>query len=395
MAQNLKSLALETFYSHVIVLIEILIGACSVKMAGQQIKERLERDLGFETNRARMLVEETASSEIATYWKGRNFPSQDGQVFTGLAKAALVAGVAGRQKLIDSLSKVLPVFPKNEDPTTVANEIFALVLDHQATLNLSRHRASCVNAHLNILEPERALNQIYSGHLSEAEMKKAKRQSLEILKLDVTNSSQFLKWISDVNDLLYWVSDDSLPEAVSDLDSSVSKKGLISRKAMSTYQKQWELFGKEKLGPLFGLIITEDDVSPLSGKLNNLEKGASRSWTTIAGDITEAKTSTAFQKRISTLSERGFTTSFISKNLDNFDLELSGRPLKIQISSDGVTKDHLTQFTKAMKAQFVAYDGKGQFNVSVTVLGKVLSVSLLNASKSDLNKVEDMILELI
>ena len=366
-----------------------------MKMTGQQIKERLERDLGFEANRARMLVEEKASSEIATYWKGRNFPSQDGQVFTGLAKAALVAGIAGRQKLSDSLMRIAPVFPKNEDLTTVANEIIALVLDHQATLNLSRHRASCVNAHLNVLEPDRALNQIYSGLLDAAELKRAKKQSAEILKSEVSNSSQFLKWISDVNDLLSWVSDDSISDYVSDLDSAVSKKGLISRKAMSTYQKQWDLFGKEKLGPLFGFTFTEEDVSPLSGKLNNLEKGASRSWTTIAGDITEAKTSTAFQKRISTLSERGYTTSYAQKNLDDFDLELAGRPLKIQISSDGVNKEHVAQFTKAMKAQFLAYGGKGQFNVSVTVAGKVLSVSLMNAGKSDLKKVEDMILELI
>ena len=55
----------------------------------------------------------------------------------------------------------------------------------------------------------------------------------------------------------------------------------------------------------------------------------------------------------------------------------------------------MAQFTKAMKAQFLAYGGTGQFNVSVTVAGKVLSVSLMNAGKSDLKKVEDMILELI
>ena len=38
-------------------------------LLGRQIKERLERDLGFEANRARLLVEGQAASDIRTYWE--------------------------------------------------------------------------------------------------------------------------------------------------------------------------------------------------------------------------------------------------------------------------------------------------------------------------------------
>ena len=46
-------------------------------MTGKQIKEHLERDLGFEANRARLLTEAAASSEIATYWERKGLEQLD------------------------------------------------------------------------------------------------------------------------------------------------------------------------------------------------------------------------------------------------------------------------------------------------------------------------------
>ena len=124
-------------------------------MTGKQIKERLERDLGFEANRARLLTESAASSEISTYWERKGLEKLDEKNYSALAKAALVSGLAGRQKLSDLIFKVATSNPKDIDLAEVILEISALVLEHQKTLNLSRNRASCVNAHLNILEPDR------------------------------------------------------------------------------------------------------------------------------------------------------------------------------------------------------------------------------------------------
>ena len=368
-----------------------------MKMSGQQIKERLERDLGFETNRARLLAEETSANEISIYWKGKGFQNQDNQTFTTLAKASLVAGLAGRQKLTDLLFKILPTPPKDVEVSDIANEITALVLDHQATLNSSRHRASCINAHLNILEPDRALVQIYSAHLSDTEVKKAKKESNDLLKAEISTESQFTAWMADVHNFLSRISDEAKSDDVSDdgLGETGSKKGIISRRAIPTYQKQWELFTQEKIGTNFGVMLQEEDISPLSSKLNKLEKGTSRSWTTIVSDITELKTSTAYQRRVSTPTERGFTTSASVKNLDSFELELNGRPLQIQLSPSGVTRDNLSQFAKAMRAQFMVYPGKGAFSVSSNSSGKFITVCIPNATKSDLRKIEEVITELI
>lgn len=363
-------------------------------MSGKQIKERLERDLGFEANRARLLTEAAASSEISTYWERKGLGKLDEKTYSGLAKAALVSGLAGRQKLSDLIVKLAISNPKGVDLTEVVIEISALVLEHQKTLNLSRNRASCVNAHLNVLEPDRSLPQVYSPFLSAGELKKVVARSNALLKKDVSSSNDFLKWIKEAHELL---SDVSNGEQGEDLDEDsvegVSKKGLISRKAITTYLKQWELFAKEKLGPNFSIEVKEEDASPLTGRLNNLEGGASRTWTTMLGDITEAKTSTVFQKRASAVTEKA-TLSAALKNVDNYDLELAGRPLKIQLSS-GISEELIAQFVKAMKAQFLVYSGKGLLNVSLQSGNSVVTVSIQNATKPDLKKIEEILLQLI
>jgi len=363
-------------------------------MTGKQIKERLERDLGFEANRARLLTESAASSEISTYWVRKGLGKLDEKTYAALAKAALVSGLAGRQKLGDLIFKVATPNPKEIDLAEAIVEISALVLEHQKTLNLSRNRASCVNAHLNILEPDRSLPQVYSPFLSASELKNVVAQSNNLLKKEVLNAEDFAKWIKDSHDLLSDVSNgDQLDDDLDELSEGAGKKGLISRKAITTYLKQWELFTREKLGPNFSIEVKEDDSSPLTGQLNKLETGASRTWTTMLGDISEAKTSTVFQKRATFVTDRATLTSAL-KNVDNYDLEISGRALKIQLSPE-VTEEVIAQFVKAMKAQFIVYSGKGLFNVSFRSASSIVTVSLSNATKPDLKKIEEILLQLI
>ena len=363
-------------------------------MTGKQIKERLERDLGFEANRARLLTESAASSEISTYWERKGLGKLDEKNYAALAKAALVSGLAGRQKLGDLIFKVVTSNPKGIDLAEAIVEISALVLEHQKTLNLSRNRASCVNAHLNILEPDRSLPQVYSPFLSASELKNIVTQSNSLLKKEVVNAADFTKWIKNSHELLSEVSNgEQSDEDLDDLGEGAGKKGLISRKAITTYFKQWELFAKEKLGPNFSIEVKEFDASPLTGRLNKLENGASRTWTTMLGDITEAKTSTIFQKRATVITDRE-TLNSVLKNIDSYDLEINGRQLKIQLTPE-VPEEVTSQFVKAMKAQFIVYSGKGPFNVSLQSGKSVVTVSLPNATKPDLKKIEEILIQLI
>jgi hypothetical protein len=363
-------------------------------MTGMQIKERLERDLGFEANRARLLTEAAASSEIATYWERKGLSQLDEKTYSALAKAALVSGLAGRQKLSDMVYKLSASNLGEIDLTEVIVDVSALVLEHQKTLNLSRNRASCVNAHLNVLEPDSSLPQVYSPLLSSGDLKKYLNRSNVLLKKQVSSTSDFYKWIQETHDLLSDVSSGEQAEKdEDDFADGTSRKGLISRKAISTYLKQWELFVTEKLGPFFSIEVAETDASPLTGRLNKLEEGESRTWATMLGDITEAKTSTVFQKRTTAVINSATNLTTL-RNVENYDLDLAGRPIKIQLSA-GATADVIPQFVKAMKAQFVAYSGKGSFNVSLQSKGVVITVSIMNAQKSELKKIEEMLFELM
>jgi hypothetical protein len=363
-------------------------------MTGKQIKERLERDLGFEANRARLLTEAAASSEIATYWVRKGMDKLDEKTYSSIAKAALVSGLAGRQKLSDLIFKLNIGTTKEGHLAEVAIEISALVLEHQKTLNLSRNRASCVNAHLNVLEPDRSLPQVYSPFLSTDELKKMVSRSNSLLKKEIVNAADFSRWIKDAHELLSDVSNgEQVEENEDNFTEGVSKKGVISRKAITTYLKQWELFAKEKLGPTFSIEVKEEDASPLTGRLNNLEGGASRTWTTMLSDITEVRTSAVFQKRATAVTERA-TLSTALKNITNYDLELNGRALKIQLTTS-TSEETIVQFVKAMKAQFLVYSGKGLFNVSLQNSGSAVTVSIANAIKADLKKIEEILLQLI
>jgi len=356
-------------------------------MNGQQLKERLERDIGFEANRARMLAEDAASVEISTYLLGKKLQGIDTKSISNLAKASLIAGLAGRQKVSEILQNLLMPPLDLSDVQEITTEISALVVDHQSILNSSRHRASCVNAHLNSLDYDTSLVQVYSPFLTEADMKKAQKTSTELVLRTISSIRDLNKWVFDVHQLLSHISDDSDSE-----NSEKTRKGLISRKAISTYRNQWELFVNEKIYPSFGQPISESEANPLSEKLDYLENGVARSWTTIINDISEIKTSSNFQKRMS--STVG-TKSIIYSDLGSYDFEISERPLKIQLSNNGVTKSHVNQFVKAMKAQFLAYEGKGNFNVSSQINGSVITVSMLNAKKTDLGQIENFVLTLL
>jgi hypothetical protein len=363
-------------------------------MTGEQIKEYLERYLGFEANRARLLTEAKASTEIATYWERRGLGKMEEQTYAALAKAALVSGLAGRQKLSDMIFRIATSNPKNIDLTEVVSEITALVFEHQKTLNLSRNRASCINAHLNVLEPNRSLPQVYSPFLSADELKKAVARSNNLLKKEVAGAADFTNWIKVAHELLADVSNgDQSDDGEEEFADGSSKKGLISRKALTTYLKQWELFATEKLGSIFSIKIDEADASPLTGRLNDLENGISRTWTTILSDITEARSSAVFQRRATTEITQQ-TSSVALSNLDSYELELTGRPLRIQITPK-VHDDVISLFVKAMRAQFLVYAGKGLFNVSLQSKNSIVAISIPNAQKTDLKKIEEMLMELI
>jgi hypothetical protein len=223
--------------------------------------------------------------------------------------------------------------------------------------------------------------------VSAAELKKFKERSTSLLKASVNTEAELDAWITSVHKLLGDISTSSQgslqgENAEGEGDRS---KGIISGKALPTYLNQWKMFVREKIGPLYGIVIGPNDCSPLVEKLKELEKESNRSWTTIVSDITEIRTTTSFQKRVSSQTR----TASNSPELINEPIPLKGKTCNIQRSQSGYDQELVNQFVKAMKAQLFLYSGKGVFAASIRLGDGVITVELPNATKSDLGKIEE------
>lgn len=362
-----------------------------MKMIGERLRDSLTNELGFEADRARELPISKTSEEISIYWDKKKFPEITPEGCRGLAKASMLAGVAGLQKIENTILKVSPDFSAKNDIQEVSKDISALASKHQATLNLSRHRTTCVNAHLTILDPDKSLARIYSTFISAVDLKKFKERSTLFLKSSVSTENELDAWIVSVHKFLCDISTTSQESSQSNDTESDRLKGIISNKALPTYLSQWRMFVREKIGPLYGIVIGPDDCSPLIAKLSELEKKVNRSWTTIASDITEIRTTTSFQKKVASKTR----TETHSLELINTPIPLKGKNCNIQRSINGFNQELVNQFVKAMTAQLFLYSGSGPFTASIRIGEGVITAELPNASRSDLRKIEEYLNRLV
>lgn len=358
-----------------------------MKMIGERLRDTLSNDLGFEADRARELPLSKTSEEISIYWEKKKYPEISPESCKALAKASMLAGVAGLLKIENTIQKITPELSSKQDIQEIARDISALASKHQSTLNLSRHRTTCVNAHLNILDPDKTLVRIYSTHVSAAELKKFKERSTLLLKASISSESELDTWISSVHKLLDDISSASQGSGQSDEleGESERSKGIISSKALPTYLSQWKMFVREKIGPLFGIVLSEDDCSPLVEKLKELEKESNRSWTTIVSDITEIRTTSSFQKRVSSQTR----TATPSPDLISESISLKGKTCNIQRSLNGFNQELVNQFVKSMKAQLFLYSGNGSFTASIRLGEGMITAELPGATKSDIGRIEE------
>jgi hypothetical protein len=358
-----------------------------MKMIGERLRDTLSNDLGFEADRARELPLSKTSEEISIYWEKKKYPEISPESCKALAKASMLAGVAGLLKIENTIQKITPELSSKQDIQEIARDISALASKHQSTLNLSRHRTTCVNAHLNILDPDKTLVRIYSTHVSAAELKKFKERSTLLLKASISSESELDTWISSVHKLLDDISSASQGSGQSDEleGESERSKGIISSKALPTYLSQWKMFVREKIGPLFGIVLSEDDCSPLVEKLKELEKESNRSWTTIVSDITEIRTTSSFQKRVSSQTR----TATPSPDLISESISLKGKTCNIQRSLNGFNQELVNQFVKSMKAQLFLYSGNGSFTASIRLGEGMITAELPGATKSDIERIEE------
>lgn len=361
-----------------------------MKINGETALDELSNELGFESDRVRRLSTEIITDEIAIFWTESSLSALPDENYISLANASLVSGALGSQKLTELLHKYIEKLPAKSTHEEIAGKIQIIAGKHQSILNLSRNRGVYINAHLNLLEPERTLKRVYAPYLNESELKKYQQRSQSFLNMGIGSEAEFRKWILDIHELL----NDICESASKSSTNESGVKGVISKKSMSTYLKQWELFTLEKLGYRFNISLKE--LSPLSERLKELEKNKKRSWTTIVREITEAEKTGELQRKIESTTQRTLSNQFNSLNLlTRFIILSDKRKAALEISKKGINRELISQFMDGFLAQLSIYDGKGIFESSINYQGSEINISLSNASKSDVTPIEKYLLNLI
>ena len=361
-----------------------------MKMNGEIALDELSNELGLESDRVRRLSTEAITDEISTFWTESGLPALPDENYISLANASLVSGAMGERKLTELIYKYAENLPTKTTHAEILAKIQIIASKHQSIINLSRNRGVYINAHLNLLEPERTLKRVYAPYLNENELKKFQQRSQTLIMKKIDSEAEFRQWILGVHELL----SDICELASKSSTNEAGVKGVISKKSMSTYLKQWEVFTLEKLGYKFDISLTE--LSPLSERLKELEKNKKRSWTTIVREITEAEKSGELQKKIESTIHRTFNNRTNPSNLLTRTLTLSGkRPATLEISKEGISEELVEQFIDGFSAQLSIYDGNGIFESSINYQGLVINISLPKASKSDVPQIEKYLLHLI
>jgi hypothetical protein len=362
----------------------------AMKINGEIALDDLSNELGLESDRVRRLATEAITDEISIFWTESGLPALPDENYISLANASLASGAVGEKKLNELIYKYSEKLPAKTTHAEILGKIQIIAGKHQSIINLSRNRGVYINAHLNLLEPERTLKRVYAPYLNENELKKYQQRSRSILNTGINSEADFRKWIIGVHELL----NDICESASKSSTNEAGVKGVISKKSMSTYLKQWEVFALEKMGYKFDISLKE--LSPLSERLKELEKSKKRSWSTIAREITEAEKSGELQRKIESTVQRTSNNRLISSNLLTRNLTLSDkRPVTLEISKDGVNRELIEQFIDGFLAQLAIYDGKGIFESSINYQGSVINISLPKASKSDVAQIEKYLLLLI
>lgn len=362
----------------------------TLKINGEIALDELSNELGLEADHVRRLSTEAITDEISIFWTESELPALLDESYISLANASLVSGTLGSQKLNELLYKYVEKLPAKTSHAEIVGKILVIAAKYQSILNLSRNRGVYINAHLNLLEPDRTLKRVYAPYLNENELKKYQQRSQSLLNSVIDSEANFRKWILGVHELL----DDICESASKASTNEAGAKGVISKKSMSTYLKQWEVFAIEKLGYRLDISLTE--LSPLSERLKELEKNKKRSWTTIVREITEAEKSGELQKKIDTTIHRTLinrlnTSDLLSRKLSFPDKRL----VTFESSKAGISRELVNQFINGFLAQLAIYDGKGIFESSINYQGAEISISLPKASKSDVPLIEKYLLQLI
>lgn len=344
--------------------------------SGAEALQILETNASLDLKRTRQLVEEAATADIASYFKGAKL----GEVSPSLSATLVSAAIAGGQWGFNSLVSRLTASNVHEsDYEHVANEILEIVSPLTKVLNYARFRTGAIQSYVAQCDvPSFKLQTIM---ISKADLNEYENRIEKIKKAKISDENSLINWGYEVDELCEFLSNTQMTNSDAGENlASRSKKGTVSTKSISSYSKHWHSYMSEILAPEIGIKWRGSKDDSIVMRAEHLDGYKGRSWNQLQRDLSETVTS----RRAYKAAKKASKDTKSAGKLITAEHDLDGRLLTITYDLSGVDEDLIEPALKSLKAQLIIDPKSPELSVSMKTDSTHLSINVKRPIKGDL-----------
>ena len=352
-------------------------------LSGTDALQTLEANASLDLKRTRQLVEEAATADIASYFKGADLGELSSSLNSTLVSAAIAGGQWGFNSLISRLSSSNV---HESDYEHVANEILEIVAPLTKVLNYVRFRAGAIQSY--VAQCEIPSFKLQTMIISKSDLSEYETRVEKIKRSKISDYDSMLNWAYEVDDLCEFLSNTQMANADSDENlASRSKKGTVSTKSISSYSKHWHSYMSEILSPEIGIKWRGDKGDSIATRSAYLDGYRARSWAQLQKDLSE----TVSTRRAYKSAKKAKKPLKSSGKLITAEHDLDGRLLAITYDLSGVNEDLIQPALNSIKAQLMRNVKQTNISVSMKTDSSTLSIDIEKPSKDDLETLRILI----
>jgi hypothetical protein len=349
-------------------------------LSGAEALQILESSASIDLKRARQLVEEAATADIASYFKGADL----GEISPSLNSTLVSAAIAGGQWGFNSLVSRLSSSNVHEaDYEHVANEILEIVSPLTKVLNYARFRTGAIQSY--VAQCDVPSFKLQTMMISKADLTEYESRIQEIKKTKISDDNSLLNWGYEVDELCEFLSNTQMNNADAGENlASRSKKGTVSTKSISSYSKHWHSYMSEILAPELGIRWRGDKDDSIATRTTYLDGYKVRSWSQIQKDLKESVSSRRIFKSNSKTIRKPNTGGKVITDVR----DLGASTLRITYTLPGIDHDLITPAINLLRGQMIRNPKAPVISVKLESEAGSLAVELQKPSKIDFADVE-------
>lgn len=345
-------------------------------LTGAEALQILETSASIDLKRTRQLVEEAATADTASYFKGADL----GEISPSLNSTLVSAAIAGGQWGFNSLVSRLSSSNVHEaDYEHVANEILEIVSPLTKVLNYARFRTGAIQSY--VAQCDVPSFKLQTMMISKGDLTEYESRIQKIKKTKISDDNSLLNWGDEVDELCEFLSNTQMNNADTGENlASRSKKGTVSTKSISSYSKHWHSYMSEILAPELGIRWRGDEDDSIATRTAYLDGYKVRSWSQLQKELNE----TVSTRRAYKAAKKTNKASKSSGKLITAEHDLDGRLLTITYDIAGVDEDLIEPALKSLKAQIILDPKSPEISVNMKTDSTHLSIKIERPIKGDI-----------